>query len=63
MAVARKAVCVSSPCALRVLSPRVPRSSFRTLVLYYMQALRKEVVLLSTRIAKMGNLLHSTVQH
>ncbi|KAF1936811.1 hypothetical protein EJ02DRAFT_459208, partial [Clathrospora elynae] len=34
----------------------------RTLVLYYMQALREEVVLPSTRIAKMGNLLHSTVQ-
>ncbi|KAF1947855.1 hypothetical protein EJ02DRAFT_449335, partial [Clathrospora elynae] len=47
-----------------VLSPCVPRSrSFlRTLVLYYMQALRKEVILLSTRIAKMGNLLYSTVQ-
>ncbi|KAF1939942.1 hypothetical protein EJ02DRAFT_456506, partial [Clathrospora elynae] len=44
------------------LSPRVPRSSLRTLVLYYMQALCEEVVLLSTRIAKMGNLLHSTVQ-
>ncbi|KAF1939514.1 hypothetical protein EJ02DRAFT_456923 [Clathrospora elynae] len=44
------------------LSPRVPRSSLRTPVLYYMQALCKEVVLLSTRIAKMGNLLHSTVQ-
>ncbi|KAF1946028.1 hypothetical protein EJ02DRAFT_15629 [Clathrospora elynae] len=28
-----------------------------------MQALRKEVVLLSTRIAKIGNLLHSTVQY
>ncbi|KAF1946372.1 hypothetical protein EJ02DRAFT_450807 [Clathrospora elynae] len=26
-------------------------------------ALCKEVVLLSTRIAKMGNLLHSTVQY
>ncbi|KAF1936647.1 hypothetical protein EJ02DRAFT_459369 [Clathrospora elynae] len=50
--------------ALRNLSPCVLRScsSLRTLVLYYMQALRKEVVLLSTRIAKMGNLLHSTVQ-
>ncbi|KAF1936368.1 hypothetical protein EJ02DRAFT_459584, partial [Clathrospora elynae] len=47
----------------RVLSPRVPCSSLRTLVLYYMQVLRKEVVLLSTRIAKMGNLLHSTVQN
>ncbi|KAF1943075.1 hypothetical protein EJ02DRAFT_453783, partial [Clathrospora elynae] len=34
----------------------------RTLVLYYMQALCEEVVLPSTRIAKMGNLLHSTVQ-
>ncbi|KAF1939725.1 hypothetical protein EJ02DRAFT_456592, partial [Clathrospora elynae] len=43
------------------LSPRVPRSSLRTLVLYYMQALCEEVVLPSTRIAKMGNLLHSTV--
>ncbi|KAF1936903.1 hypothetical protein EJ02DRAFT_459152, partial [Clathrospora elynae] len=43
------------------LSPRVLRSSLCTLVLYYMQALRKEVVLPSTRIAKMGNLLHSTV--
>ncbi|KAF1934783.1 hypothetical protein EJ02DRAFT_460922, partial [Clathrospora elynae] len=45
------------------LSPRNPRSSLRTLVLYYMQALREEVVLPSTRIAKMGNLLHSTVQY
>ncbi|KAF1936833.1 hypothetical protein EJ02DRAFT_459193 [Clathrospora elynae] len=44
------------------LSPRNPRSSLRTLVLYYMQALCKEVVLLSTRIAKMGNLLHSTAK-
>ncbi|KAF1939508.1 hypothetical protein EJ02DRAFT_456910 [Clathrospora elynae] len=44
------------------LSPRNPRSSPRTLVLYYMQALYEEVVLLSTRIAKMGNLLHLTVQ-
>ncbi|KAF1937422.1 hypothetical protein EJ02DRAFT_458737, partial [Clathrospora elynae] len=52
-----------SCCALCALSPRVPRSSLRTLVLYYMQALRKEVVLLSTRIAKMGNLLHSTVHY
>ncbi|KAF1938590.1 hypothetical protein EJ02DRAFT_18744 [Clathrospora elynae] len=52
-----------SRCALRVLSPRVPRSSLHTLVLYYMQALRKEVVLPSTRIAKIGNLLHSTVHH
>ncbi|KAF1935350.1 hypothetical protein EJ02DRAFT_460461, partial [Clathrospora elynae] len=52
-----------SPCALRVLSLRNPRSSLRTLVLYYMQALREEVVLPSTRIAKMGNLLHSTVQY
>ncbi|KAF1943488.1 hypothetical protein EJ02DRAFT_453198, partial [Clathrospora elynae] len=54
---------LSSPRALCVLSPRVPRSSLRTLVLYYIQALRKEVVLLSTRIAKMGNLLHSTVHY
>ncbi|KAF1944984.1 hypothetical protein EJ02DRAFT_451819 [Clathrospora elynae] len=47
-----------------VLSLRAPCSlhTLHTLVLYYMQALRKEVVLLSTRIAKMGNLLHSTVQ-
>ncbi|KAF1936680.1 hypothetical protein EJ02DRAFT_459328, partial [Clathrospora elynae] len=45
------------------LSPHDPRSSLRTLVLYYMQALREEVVLPSTRIAKMGNLLHSTVQY
>ncbi|KAF1939509.1 hypothetical protein EJ02DRAFT_456911 [Clathrospora elynae] len=45
------------------LSPRDPRSSLRTLVLYYMQALCKEVVLPSMRIAKMGNLLHSTVQY
>ncbi|KAF1935230.1 hypothetical protein EJ02DRAFT_460558, partial [Clathrospora elynae] len=45
------------------LSPRDPRSSLRTLVLYYMQALREEVVLLSTRIAKMGNLLQTTVQY
>ncbi|KAF1936188.1 hypothetical protein EJ02DRAFT_459742, partial [Clathrospora elynae] len=43
-----------------VLSPCAPRSSLRTLVLYFMQAL-SEVVLLSTRIAKIGNLLHSTV--
>ncbi|KAF1935379.1 hypothetical protein EJ02DRAFT_460433, partial [Clathrospora elynae] len=42
-------------------SPPNPRYALRTLVLYYMQALRKEVVLPSTRIAKMGNLLHSTV--
>ncbi|KAF1937990.1 hypothetical protein EJ02DRAFT_458246, partial [Clathrospora elynae] len=34
-----------------------------TLVLYYMQALREEVILPSTRIAKMGNLLHSTVHY
>ncbi|KAF1938597.1 hypothetical protein EJ02DRAFT_457720, partial [Clathrospora elynae] len=35
----------------------------RTLVLYYMQALHKEVVLPSMRIAKMGNLLQPTVQY
>ncbi|KAF1935272.1 hypothetical protein EJ02DRAFT_460529, partial [Clathrospora elynae] len=47
-----------------VLSPRAPcyLHALRTLVLYYMQALREEVVLFSTRIAKIGNLLHSTVQ-
>ncbi|KAF1935838.1 hypothetical protein EJ02DRAFT_460005 [Clathrospora elynae] len=45
------------------LSPRNPRSSLRTPVLYYMQALCEEVDLLSTRIAKIGNLLHSTVQY
>ncbi|KAF1934516.1 hypothetical protein EJ02DRAFT_461121, partial [Clathrospora elynae] len=46
-----------------VLSPRAPCSLYAlcTLALYYMQALRKEVVLPSTRIAKMGNLLYSTV--
>ncbi|KAF1945042.1 hypothetical protein EJ02DRAFT_451877 [Clathrospora elynae] len=48
-----------------VLSPRTPCSlhALSILALYYMQALREEVVLLSTRIAKMGNLLHSTVQY
>ncbi|KAF1947374.1 hypothetical protein EJ02DRAFT_449555, partial [Clathrospora elynae] len=35
--------------------------ALRTFALYYMQALQKEVFLLSTRIAKMGNLLYSTV--
>ncbi|KAF1934474.1 hypothetical protein EJ02DRAFT_461158, partial [Clathrospora elynae] len=40
-----------------------PLPTLRTLVLYYMQALCEEVVLLSTRIAKMGNLLHSTVHY
>ncbi|KAF1936717.1 hypothetical protein EJ02DRAFT_459283, partial [Clathrospora elynae] len=58
----RNVPCFMNPASLSsALSPRDPRSSLRTLVLYYMQALRKEVVLPSTRIAKMGNLLHSTV--
>ncbi|KAF1936074.1 hypothetical protein EJ02DRAFT_482327 [Clathrospora elynae] len=43
-------------------SPRIPRS-LPALALNCMQALRKEVVLPSTRIAKMGNLLHSTVHY
>ncbi|KAF1937496.1 hypothetical protein EJ02DRAFT_55167 [Clathrospora elynae] len=36
--------------------------SLRTPHTLRMRALREEVVLPSTRIAKMGNLLHSTVQ-
>ncbi|KAF1934630.1 hypothetical protein EJ02DRAFT_461042, partial [Clathrospora elynae] len=51
----------SSRSTQSTLSPRNPRSSLRTLTLYCMQALRTKVVLPSTRIAKMGNLLHSTV--
>ncbi|KAF1935113.1 hypothetical protein EJ02DRAFT_460641 [Clathrospora elynae] len=47
-----------------VLSPRAPCSLYalRTLALNCMHALCKEVVLPSTRIAKIGNLLYSTVQ-
>ncbi|KAF1938277.1 hypothetical protein EJ02DRAFT_458032 [Clathrospora elynae] len=52
-----------STCTRTSRTARYPRSSLRTLVLDRMQALRREVVLPSTRIAKMGNLLHSTVQY
>ncbi|KAF1937974.1 hypothetical protein EJ02DRAFT_39035 [Clathrospora elynae] len=56
----------SSRSTQSTLSPRAlaarSRRALRTLTLDRMQALRREVVLSSTRIAKMGNLLHSTVQ-